>query len=123
MASFATPAIGRGRLQIRAAAAAVNLRLSMRPITTNVNVLVCGPSSSGKSRFLRGCRQLLTPGNFTSQPKAADASSADDIHTVLLEDSDKFASTLTLEAPEAGRALVYKFQASGASSHVMRGNI
>jgi GTPase SAR1 family protein len=82
-------------------------KISMRPITTPINILVCGASSTGKSSFIRACAQLLNPQGSSA---AAALTSSTGLHAVLA-DADKCATTLSpILVPEAGRALVYKFQ-------------
>jgi hypothetical protein len=98
----------------------------MRPITTPINLLVCGASSTGKSSFIRMCTQMLSaaanpatldspsPSKVTLATPAAEAAGVGpgaDPHAVLLSGSGAFATVLPpIVCPEACRELVYTFQ-------------
>lgn len=102
-----------------AAATTLKPKITMRPITTPINILVCGVSSTGKSSFIRTCAQLLNP-QGASATAAAAASSTDDSHAVLMAGADDFATTLKpILVPEAGRELVYKFQVRACTLRVL----
>jgi energy-coupling factor transporter ATP-binding protein EcfA2 len=100
-------------------------KLSMRPITTPVNLLVCGASGCGKSSFIRAFAKMLNQGAATSVDAAThDDAAAEswrvsgtgpsaDPHAVLLAGADEFAAVVgPLSVPEAGRELLYKLQVS-----------
>ncbi|WIA22266.1 hypothetical protein OEZ85_004588 [Tetradesmus obliquus] len=99
-------------------------KLDMRPITTPINLLVCGASSTGKSSFIRACAQMLSAASSnlgtTSDSKAqlpspaaeaAGIGAAADPHAVLLSGSGAFCTKLPpIVCPAACRELVYTFQ-------------
>jgi hypothetical protein len=101
-------------------------KLDMRPITTPINLLVCGASSTGKSSFIRICSQMLgaaaTPTTSDSKvapleatpaaaAEAAGIGPAADPHAVLLSGAGAFSTVLPpIVCPEACRELVYSFQ-------------
>jgi hypothetical protein len=100
-------------------------KLDMRPITTPINLHICGASGTGKTSFIRMCAQTLSAAaaspttsgteNPTAVPSAAAEAAgigpAEDPHAVLLSGSGAFCTTLPpIVCPEACRALVYTFQ-------------
>uniref|UniRef100_A0A383WEA1 Septin-type G domain-containing protein n=1 Tax=Tetradesmus obliquus TaxID=3088 RepID=A0A383WEA1_TETOB len=92
--------------------ASIKPRLSMRPITTPVNLLLCGASGSGKSSFIRAFTKMLHADSAAAAAAAAaaeqPATEADDSeswmvsetgasadpHAVLLAGSGGFAAAV-----------------------------
>uniref|UniRef100_A0A383VXV4 Septin-type G domain-containing protein n=1 Tax=Tetradesmus obliquus TaxID=3088 RepID=A0A383VXV4_TETOB len=114
----------------------IKLKLSMRPITTPVNLLLCGASSCGKSSFIRAFVDMLqisdeSAATATEEPGNKDVEApeescrvppfmtltvsgtgaAADPHAVLLAGSDEFAAAVgPISVPEAGREVQYRLQ-------------
>ncbi|WIA34159.1 hypothetical protein OEZ86_012519 [Tetradesmus obliquus] len=114
----------------------IKLKLSMRPITTPVNLLLCGASSCGKSSFIRAFVDMLQisdasaatateePGNKDDEAPeescrvppfmtltVSGTGAAADPHAVLLAGSDEFAAAVgPISVPEAGREVQYRLQ-------------
>ncbi|WIA17574.1 hypothetical protein OEZ85_014400 [Tetradesmus obliquus] len=106
--------------------ASIKPRLSMRPITTRVNMLLCGASGSGKSSFIIAFTKMLHADSAAAAAAAEQpATEADDSeswmvsgtgasadpHAVLLAGSGGFAAAVgPISVPEAGRELLYRLQ-------------
>jgi hypothetical protein len=100
-------------------------KLSMRPISTPVNLLVCGASGSGKSSFISAFTKMLTC-DAAAAPSGGEKESAEsetwrvsgtgasaDPHAVLLAGPEQFAAAVgPIPVPEAGRELLYTLQVS-----------
>ncbi|WIA14001.1 hypothetical protein OEZ85_002562 [Tetradesmus obliquus] len=121
----------------------IKLKLSMRPITTPVNLLLCGASSCGKSSFIRAFVDMLQisdasaatateePGNKDDEAPeescrvppfmtltVSGTGAAADPHAVLLAGSDEFAAAVgPISVPEAGREVQYRLQVYGLLDH------
>jgi GTPase SAR1 family protein len=101
-------------------------KLSMRPINTSVNLLVCGASGCGKSSFIRAFVNMLSPEaaatSIESAEEKEESAAAEswrvsgigpsvDPHAVLWPTAVEFAAVVgPLSVPEAGRELLYKLQ-------------
>ncbi|KAF6262687.1 Septin-domain-containing protein [Scenedesmus sp. NREL 46B-D3] len=103
-------------------------KLSMRPISTPVNLLVCGASGSGKSSFISAFIKMLNPdaaaaaesaaGGPGTKPEELKSSwkmsgiTPDYPHAALslADQRDKLATIGPISVPEAGRELLYRLQ-------------